>query len=101
MEKFCEFLKKHAKRTINLKKENEAIKKPTKKSHEKTKMYYTCEEKFEDKYANNKRDYKVTDLCHYTDEYRGAARSMCNLNYGIFYNGSKYDCQFTIKELAE
>ena len=64
-------------------------------------MCYTCGERFEDKYANNKRDYKVTDLCHYTGEYRGAAHSMCNSNYGIFYNGSKYDYQFTIKELAE
>ena len=41
---------------------------------------------------------KVVDHCHYTGGYRGAAYSICNLNYSVpkkipiaFYNGSNYD----------
>ena len=44
---------------------------------------------------------------HYTGKYRGAAHNICNLRYktpkripAIFHNGSKYDCYFIIKELA-
>ena len=49
----------------------------------------------------------VSDCCHYTGEYRGAANSICNLKYNVpkkilrvFHNGSNYD-HFIIKELAE
>ena len=42
-----------------------------------------------------KRYSKVTDHCHNTGEYRGAAHNICNLKYGgpkkvpiIFHNGS-------------
>ena len=48
------------------------------------------------------------DNCHYTGKYRGAAHDICNLRYKIpkkipvmFHNGSTYDYQFIIKELAE
>ena len=51
---------------------------------------------------------KVRDHCHYTREYRRAAHSICNLKYSvpkkipiIFHNGSSYDYNFIIKELAE
>ena len=51
---------------------------------------------------------KVRDHCHYTGKFRGAAHSICNLNYKVpqeipvkIHNGSVYDCHFTIKELAE
>ena len=51
---------------------------------------------------------KVRDHCHYTGEYRGAAHSICNLKYSVpknipvvFHNGSNYDYDFIIKELAE
>ena len=44
----------------------------------------------------------------YTGTFRGAAHSICNLNYKLpqeipvkIYNGSKYDYHFIIKELAE
>ena len=50
---------------------------------------------------------KVRDHCHYTGKYRGAAHSICNLNYKIpkeipvvFHNGSTYDYHFIIKQLA-
>ena len=51
---------------------------------------------------------KVRDHCHYTEKFRGAAHSICNLNYKVpqeipvkIHNGSKYDYHFIIKELAE
>ena len=50
----------------------------------------------------------VRDCCHYTEEYRGAIHSICNLQYSapkktatISHNESTYDYHFTIKELAE
>ena len=51
---------------------------------------------------------KVRDHCHYTGKFRGAAHSICNLNYKVpqeipvkIHNGSTYDYHFIIKELAE
>ena len=50
---------------------------------------------------------KVRDYCHYTEKYRGAVHSICNLKYSVpkrpivLYNGSNYDYHFNIKELAE
>ena len=56
----------------------------------------------------DKKYCKVTDHCHYTGEYRGAAQSICNLKYSaperipiVFHNGSNYDYHFIVKELAE
>ena len=51
---------------------------------------------------------KVRDHCHYTGKFRGAAHSICNLNYKVpqeipikIHNGSKYDYHFIIKELTK
>ena len=51
---------------------------------------------------------KVRDHCHYTQKFRGAAHSICNLRYKVhqeipvrIHNGSKYDYHFIIRELAE
>ena len=52
---------------------------------------------------------KVRDHCHYTGKYRGADHSICNLRYKIIqkeifaeiFNGSRYDYNFIIKELAK
>ena len=50
---------------------------------------------------------KVRDHCHYSDIYRGAVHSLCNLQYKIasyilvvFYNLAGYDAHMFIKELA-
>ena len=55
-----------------------------------------------------KKHYKVSDDCHYTGKYRGAAHNICNLRYKIpkeipvvFHNGSTYDYHFIIKELVK
>ena len=51
---------------------------------------------------------KVRDHCHYTGKFRGAARSIYNLNYKVhkeipvaMHNGSTYDHHFLFKKLAE
>ena len=77
-------------------------------SDETAKIYYICKEKFENKCLKDKIYRKVRDHCHYPEEYRGAAYSICNLKYSVpkkvsiaFQNGSNYDYHFIIKELAE
>ena len=51
---------------------------------------------------------KVTDHWHYTDKYRDAKHSICNLKYSmpkeitiIFRNVSNCDNHFIIKKLAQ
>ena len=51
---------------------------------------------------------KVRDHCHYTEENRGAAHSICNLKYSVpkkihivFHNGWNYNYHFMIKKLPE
>ena len=51
---------------------------------------------------------KVRDHCHFSGIYRGAAHSLCNLQYKIpsyipvaFHNLSGYDAHMFIKELAD
>ena len=52
--------------------------------------------------------WKVRDHCHYTEKYKGAAHSICNLKYSVpkiipiaFQNGSNYDYHLIIKELVD
>ena len=81
------------------------------KYYEEQEKYHICQKEFcYDK--NEKMKYKlyknVRDHCHYTENVRGAAQSICNLNYKVpqeipvkIDNGSKYDYHFVIKELPE
>ena len=76
--------------------------------YEKTKICYIFFFKFKHKYANDKNYCEVKDHCHYTGKYRAAAHSICNLKYSIFksialvfHNGSSYDYNFVINELAK
>ena len=73
-------------------------------SYENAKIFYICKEKIENKYVKDKKYRKVRDHCHYTGEYRGVARSICNLKCSVpkkiiiaFHNGSNYDSLFIIK----
>ena len=81
------------------------------KFYEEQKECHICQKEFcYDK--NEKKKFKiyqkVRDHCHYTGKFRGAAHSICNLNYKVpqeipvkIHNGSKYDYHFIIRELAE
>ena len=78
------------------------------KLYDNAKICYICKEKFGNKYVQDKKYHKVTDHCHYTGEYRGAANDICNLKYSVpeknyiaFHTGSNYDYHFIIKKLAE
>ena len=67
-----------------------------------------CKEKFcmdkGDKNYINKR--KVKDHCHYTGKFRGAAHSICNLNYNdqkeipVIIHNATYDTHFILNQLA-
>ena len=77
------------------------------KNHNKQKVCHICRKEFNAD-DSDKKYHKVKDHCHYTGKYRGAARNICNLRYKIpkeipvvFHNGSTYDYQFIIKNLAE
>ena len=76
-------------------------------SYENAKICYISKEKIDNKYVTDKKCCKDTDHCHFTEEYRGAGHSICNLKYSVpkkvsiaFHNGTKYDYHFIIKELA-
>ena len=77
-------------------------------SYENTIFFNIRTGKFVAKYAKDKKYCKVKDHCHYTSEYKGAARKICNLKCSVpkeipivFYNGSYYDYHFIMKELEE
>ena len=111
MKIFCKDLKDQAMKIINYeKKEMIPFTDEEKETHENQKICYICEQEFCTD-ENNKKEFKlkqkVRDHCHYTQKYRGAAHSICNLRYKIpkeipvvFHNGSKYDYHFIIKQLA-
>ena len=81
------------------------------KYYEEQKECYICQKEFccdKNQKMKFKLYKKVRDHCHYTGKFRGAAHSICNLNYKVpqeipvkIHNGSKYDYHFIIKELAE
>ena len=71
------------------------------KSYEKQKEYHKCKKEF---YINKNEEnefkiyQKVRDHYHYTEKFRGAAHSICNLSYKVpreipvvFHNGSTCD----------
>ena len=77
---------------------------------EQEKCHICPKEFFYDK--NEKKKFKicqkVRDHCHYTGKFRGAAHSICNLNYKVpqeipvkIHNGSKDDYHFLMKEIVE
>ena len=46
-------------------------------------MCYICKEKFQDKYAKDKKYCKVKDHCHYAGEYKGAAHRISYLKFSV------------------
>ena len=74
---FCEFFREHAMEIINFKKKKmKLLISEHGKLYENAKI---CQEKFEDKHGKDKKYHKVPGHCHYTEKYRGAAHSICNL----------------------
>ena len=58
--------------------------------------------------CEDKKFRKVRDHCHYTEEYRSAANSICNLKYSVpkkiliaFHSASNYDYHLIMKESTE
>ena len=77
MKKFCESLREHAMKITYFKKMN-LLTKEQQESYENPKICYICKDNLENKYVKDKKYCKVEDHCHYTREYRCAARSICN-----------------------
>ena len=105
MKNFCLDLREHATKLINYeKKKMIPLTKKEKNRHigqKVCKRIFKCDD-------DNKKYHKLKDHCHYTGKYRGAAHDICSLRYKIlkeipvvFHNGSRYDYNFIIKELAE
>ena len=110
IEKLCKKLKEHAMKIIDYE-EKEMI--PL--THEENNFYkeqeacHICKEKFcmdkdDEDYINRR---KVKHHCHYTEKFRGAAHSKCNLNYKVLkdipviIHNASYDAHFTINQLVE
>ena len=81
--KFCEFLGKHTMKIINFQNKKKMFTKKQQESYENAKICYICTEKLENKYLKDKKYRKVRDQCHYTEEFTGAAHSICNLKYNV------------------
>ena len=106
MEKFCKNLRQHAVRIVNYEKKMIPLTDGENKFYEEQKVCNMCKKGFS--IDNDKKHHKVSNHCHYTGKYRGAAHSICNLRYKtpkeipiVFHNGSTYDYHFIINKLAK
>ena len=73
-------------------------------SYHKQNICYICKKKFSN---HEKKDYKISDHCHYTGKYRGDAHNDYTVRYKspkdipvVFHDVSKYDYPFINKELS-
>ena len=103
--KFCESLREHALEVINFTgKKMKLLTKEQQESFGSAKIYCICEEKFENKYVKDKKNYNVRDNCLYTWYYRGVGHIICNVRYSVplitFHNWSSYDYDLVIKALG-
>ena len=60
------------------KKKTKILTKEQQESYENPKIYYICQEKFENKYVKDRKHGNARDHCHYTGKYRGAIHSIYN-----------------------
>ena len=64
MKTFCEYLREHAMKIINLKKKKMMLlTKEQQEPYEDAQIYYICREKFENKHLQDKKYCKVRDDC--------------------------------------
>ena len=69
IKKFFEFVREYAIQIIHVKKkEMKLLTNKQQKLYENAKIFYICKEKFEDKYAKDKKYCKVRDHWYYTGE---------------------------------
>ena len=111
MEKYCKKLREWVMKIVNYEmKKMIPLISDENDYHESQKKCFIYNKKFcYDNDSKNFKNYqKVRDHCHYTGKYRGAAHSICNLQYKttkkipvVFHNGFKYDWDLIIKELAK
>ena len=112
IKKFCSELKELGTKVVNYEqKEMAPLTDDENRYYKEQKKCYICRKSFccDKKQKKRFKLYKkVRDHCHFTGKFRGAAHSICNLNYKVpqeipvkIHNGSKYDYHFIIKELAE
>ena len=110
MERLCKKLKDHAMKIINFEeKKMIPLIDEENKSYEEQEACHTCIENFctdvDDK--NYKTKKRLKDHCHFTGKIRGAAHSICNLNYKVPKNipivihNASYDFYFIINQLAK
>ena len=67
MKRFCESFREHTLKIINFKKKNmKSLTKVQQESYANAKICYTCKEKLENKYFEDKKYLKVRDHRHYT-----------------------------------
>ena len=78
------------------------------KLYEKQEVCYNCKKGFRTDDCDNEKYKTIRHHCHYTGKFRGAAHSIYNLRYKsskeiplVFHNGSIYDYNFIIKQLAK
>ena len=84
MKRFCEPSRQHIMKIINFeKKKVNLLTKELQESYENAKICYIGQEKFENKYLNDKRICKVRDHCQYLEKYRFPAHSICNLKHSV------------------
>ena len=100
-QKFVEMLEKDIREITNIPDKKMIFGKEEEERFDKETKCWICEEEFNDD------DKKVRDHCHFTGRYRGAAHSLCNLNYRkpnftpvVFHNLSGYDSHLFIKNLG-
>ena len=101
MSKFCELVKREAKRLYNMFPEK-PMTSAKKKEYAKSKKCHICLKPF------SAKDHKVRNHCHYMGKYRAPAHRICNLSSKIpsyipviFHNLSGYDAHLFIKDLGK
>ena len=80
VEKFAEYIEEESKRLYETFPQQPMIRLTAvqKRKHKAAEKCHICLKEF-----NDLKNRKVTDHCHYTDEYQGAAHNNCNLKYKI------------------
>ena len=86
MKNFCTSLTERAKNVTDFGKKKMSL--PTRevlKSHQDAKVCFICGRIILKQLSKMINYWKVRDFCHFTGNYRGAAHSICNLKFHVFF----------------